>query len=638
MIELDNVSLQRGPKQLLEAGSLRVFPGQRVGLVGANGAGKSSVFKLLLGELHYDAGDLRIPKGWKIAHMAQEIQAVERNALEYVLDGHQAFRSLERRLQQAEAADDHDAQVKLHAEMDAMGAYNLGHQAEKLLAGLGFSVEQYSRPVTAFSGGWRIRLNLAQALMSPSDLLLLDEPTNHLDLDAIVWFESWLKSYQGTLLLISHDREFLDNVVDIIAHIEHQQLHSYSGNYSAFERQRAERLALQQAVYEKQQQRRQEMERFVERFRYKASKAKQAQSRVKALEKMQLSAPAHADSQFVFRFREHDKLSDPLVALDRVDAGYRSENAQAGVILQEVSQRIGPGSRIGLLGPNGAGKSTLIETLLGELTPLAGERQTGEHFRAGYFAQHQLDALDLAASPLLHLQRLSPTVTEQELRNFLGGFDFRGDRVTEPVTHFSGGEKARLALAMVAWQSPNVLLLDEPTNHLDLEMRHALTVALQAFSGALVVVSHDRHLLANTVDEFWLVADGRVAEYSGDLNEYQQWLSQRQRDTQSVEQKPVADKVDRKAQRRQQAENRKKLSPLTQRLKQAETAMARLQKELETVEVSLADEGLYQPEQKARLQALMLEQGTIKQQIEEAEEAWLEAQEQLDQLTAELAG
>ncbi|MEC9085323.1 MAG: ATP-binding cassette domain-containing protein, partial [Pseudomonadota bacterium] len=469
-------------------------------IVGANGAGKSSLFQLLLGQLAPEQGSVGLPGGCRIAHMAQEVAASSRSARDFVLDGDTELRRMERALAEAEAGGDDHAIARLHGELDIHEAWSAPRRAETLLRGLGFADSDAERPVSAFSGGWRIRLNLAQALMRPSDLLLLDEPTNHLDLDACLWLENWLRKYPGTLLFISHDRDFMDRVATHLVHFDQKQLVLYTGNYSAFERQRAERLAQQQASFERQQARIAEIQRFVDRFKAKATKARQAQSRVKALERMEKIAPAHVDSPFSFEFPVADKVSNPLLSIRHGVAGHGDVP-----ILKNINVTLLPGTRVGLLGPNGAGKSTFMDALRGTGTLLSGERTCGEHLAIGYFAQHQLESLDLDASPFLHLQRLAPTASEQKVRDFLGGFDFHGDEALAPIRSFSGGEKARVALAVIAWQKPNLLLLDEPTNHLDLEMRQALTMALQNFDGAIVVVSHDRHLLRNTVDEFWLV-------------------------------------------------------------------------------------------------------------------------------------
>ena len=626
MISLQQVSLQRGAKVLLEAADLTVHPGQRLGLIGANGSGKSSLFKLLVGDLQVDAGECLIPSQWRIAHMAQEVGHVERSALDYVLDGDTHLRELQAALADAEARADGQALAQHYAEMETLDGYSAPARAQQLLYGLGFASGDDGRPVGDFSGGWRIRLNLARALMCPSDLLLLDEPTNHLDLDATLWLEQWLQRYPGTLLIISHDRDFLDNVVKRIVSVEGQGLVGYLGNYSAFERQRAERLSQQQAAYEKQQTRVAEIETFVRRFRAQATKAKQAQSRLKELERMETIAPAHVDSPFHFRLPTSEQMSNPLLNLSQVAIGYGD-----APVLKNVELHISPNSRLGLLGPNGAGKSSLVKTLAGNLRTLAGDRVGGEHLSIGYFAQHQLEALDLQASPALHLQRLSPKATEQQLRSFLGGFGFQGDRAFEVIHHFSGGEKARLALALVAWQKPNLLLLDEPTNHLDLEMRHALTVALQGFEGAVILVSHDRHLLRNTVDDYLLVADGKLTAFDGDLDDYHRWLQrQRQDSTESAEREAGGD--DRKAQRQRAAAKREQLRPLTHKLKKYERQLETLQAQLETLETQLADGALYEAENKAQLQQLVREQGTVKQQLADCEENWMLVSEELEAL------
>jgi ATP-binding cassette subfamily F protein 3 len=623
MIRLQSVYLQRAAKSLLRDVNWVIHSGQRIGITGANGCGKSSLFQLLLGQLSSDRGDVTIPSSLRIAHMAQEVPTSALAAVEYVLDGDRALRDAERGLREAEQRHDDAAMAHWHSVLDALGGYNAHYRAEQLLHGLGFSTQECTRGVNTFSGGWRIRLNLAQALMAPSDLMLLDEPTNHLDLDALVWLETWLKRFPGTLLLISHDRDFLDSVCTHIAHIENEQLTVYTGNYSQFERQRAERLAQQQFLFEQQQRRVADIEQFVRRFKAKASKAKQAQSRVKELERMELIAPAHVDSPFKFEFLPASKQSTPLLTLDQASIGYQDK-----VVASRINVRLLPGSRIGLLGPNGAGKSTLVKSLVGALPLVAGARVGGEHLSIGYFAQHQLEALDLKASALTHLQRLSPTAAEQTIRNFLGGFDFHGDAATGPITHFSGGEKARLALAIIAWQRPNLLLLDEPTNHLDLEMRHALTMALQNFEGALIVVSHDRHLLRNTVDEFWLLMDGALQAFDGDLDDYQRVLQNRQREEENAGAAPTKPVVDRKQQRQQSAALRAQLAPLKKQITTLEKSMEKLQKELSSIDGSLADASLYELANKQTLQSLLKRQGEAKAELEMLELEWLELQEQ----------
>jgi ATP-binding cassette subfamily F protein 3 len=659
MLVFDAVELRRGSKVLLQSSDLRVFPGQKVALVGANGCGKSSLFKLVLGELALDQGHYEHPRSWRVAHMAQEVDTSERTAMEYVLDGHQALRQAEQRVQQAEAMGDEAALVKGLATLDDLQAYEQPTKAKQLLAGLGFALDQMTLAVASFSGGWRIRLNLAQALMQPSDLLLLDEPTNHLDLDAALWLEQWLQRYQGTLLLVSHDRDFIDAVSDVIVHIEHQKLNAYTGNYSAFERARAEALALQQNLFEKQQRQIAHMEDFIRRFRAKASKARQAQSRIKSLERMEKIQAANVDSPFEFKIPCHDQFSEPLLTLSEASLGY-----QGAAILEQVQCSVYPGNRIGLLGHNGAGKSTLMKTLVGDLAVLQGERTEGEHLRIGYFAQHQLEALDLEASPTLHIQRLSPNAREQEIRNFLGGYGFQGDRAMEACGPFSGGEKARLALALVAWQRPNLLLMDEPTNHLDIQMRQALINALLTYEGAMVVISHDRHLLAQTVDDFWRVDHGRVTPFEGDLDDYQQAIKQsasNQAKAKTSKVKPAKHKQSkekqskpdvstpqvvfknpapstpeaRKERKQQRAALRALLSPLKKRMGQLERAIEELQQRLVDLEQTLANTDLYTPERKQELQTYLTEQHQAKEALEQTEQKWFDVHEEIERLEQE---
>ncbi|MEG1040892.1 MAG: ATP-binding cassette domain-containing protein [Pseudomonas sp.] len=632
MIRLSNLTLQRGPQRLLEGAELTLHAGHKAGLIGANGAGKSSLFALLRGELTPDSGDCQLPADWRIAHMRQEVDTLDRLAVDYVLDGDIRLRKVQADLAAAEAAHDGTALARLHIELDSADGYTADARARKLLAGLGFTNEQMDRRVGDFSGGWRMRLNLAQALMCPSDLLLLDEPTNHLDLDAILWLEDWLKGYPGTLLLISHDRDFLDAVVDHVAHVEQCKLTLYRGGYTAFERTRAERLAQQQQAYEKQQAQRAHMEKYIARFKAQATKARQAQSRIKALERMEELSAAHVDSPFDFTFRESEKISSPLLDLSEGRLGYGDKT-----ILEKVKLQLTPGARIGLLGPNGAGKSTLIKNLAGELEPLSGRLVRGENLSVGYFAQHQLDSLDNKASPLLHLQRLAPTEREQTLRDFLGGFDFRGGRIDEPVLNFSGGEKARLALALIAWERPNLLLLDEPTNHLDLEMRLALTMALQEFSGAVLVVSHDRHLLKSTTDDFLLVADGKVETFDGDLDDYTRWLVEYRQRNAPVSTAPVnADKTDKKAQRQAAAALRQQLAPHKREADKLERELGTLHEQLAKVDASLGDSALYEAARKDELRDLLAQQAKLKVREAELEEAWMAALEQLETMQAEL--
>ena len=628
MIVFSSLQIRRGVRVLLDNATATINPGQKVGLVGKNGCGKSTLLALLKNELTADGGSFTYPANWQLAWVNQETPALSEPAIDYVIDGDREYRQLEAQLRDANERNDGHAIATVHGKLDAIDAWTIRSRAASLLHGLGFSAEQLERPVSDFSGGWRMRLNLAQALVCRSDLLLLDEPTNHLDLDAVIWLERWLKSYQGTLILISHDRDFLDPVVDKIIHIEQQNMFEYTGNYSSFERQRATRLAQQQATYESQQQRVAHLQSFIDRFKAKASKAKQAQSRVKMLERMELIAPAHVDNPFHFSFRAPESLPNPLLKMEKVSAGYGDRT-----ILNSIKLNLVPGSRIGLLGRNGAGKSTLIKLLAGELSPTSGDIGLAKGIKLGYFAQHQLEFLRADESPLQHLARLAPQEAEQKLRDYLGGFDFHGDKVTENTQRFSGGEKARLVLALIVWQRPNLLLLDEPTNHLDLDMRQALTEALIEFEGALVVVSHDRHLIRSTTDDLYLVHDGKVEPFDGDLEDYQQWLS----DVQKQESQPAdAAKENgnsaqaRKDQKRREAELRTQTQPLRKEIARLEKEMEKLNAQLSKAEEKLGDSGLYDQSRKAELTECLQAQASAKSGLEECEMAWLEAQEQLE--------
>lgn len=629
MLKFTNLSLRRGPRELLQDVDLTIHHGQKVGITGSNGVGKSSLFALILGHLHADLGDVFLPKNLTIAHVAQETPALDSTAIEYVLDGDVQLRQLEKQIAEAEESNQGETLAHLYSEMEAIDGYSANSRAATLLNGLGFTTAQEHSAVKQFSGGWRMRLNLAQALMCRSDILLLDEPTNHLDLDAVIWLEAWLKSYKGTLLLISHDRDFLDNVADNIAHIENQSITLYSGNYSAFEVRRAEYLSSQQSAYEKQQREVQHMHKFVERFKAKASKAKQAQSRVKALERMELIAPAHVDSPFDFTFKKAEKMPNPLVTLDDAAIGYTEEP-----LLSKVKFTIHPGDRIGLLGHNGAGKSTLIKLLSGELKVLKGKLTTAKELNIGYFAQHQLEQLDFDASPLLHLQRLDPKATESDLRKYLGGFAFNNDMAVDPVAPLSGGEKARLVLALVVYQKPNLLLLDEPTNHLDLEMRHALTVAMQEFEGAMIIVSHDRHLLRTVTDNLLLVANGKVTEFDGSLEDYRNWLSQENKkaSTAATEVKATGtdDGQNKKQLRQLSAEKRRLLKPLQNKLKKLEKKMEELSLSKESLQEKLADNEIYNEKNKDILKTLLEEQGMVDSSLQQVEIDWLEVSEELE--------
>jgi ATP-binding cassette subfamily F protein 3 len=612
MIRFSQVTLARGAKVLLEAADLAVNPGERVGLVGANGSGKSSLFALLRGELHADKGEIDFPAHWRIAHVAQETPALERSAVDYVIDGDSALRRLEARLAHAEAANDGNLIGELHAALGDAGAYTARSRAERLLAGLGFRQDELARPVSSFSGGWRMRLNLAQALMSPSELLLLDEPTNHLDLDAIVWLEEWLRRYPGTLIVVSHDRDFLDGVVNVVVHIDARKLRRYGGNYSAFETQRAQAVQLAAAQYEKQARERAHLQSFIERFRAKATKARQAQSRMKMLAKMEDLAPLHAAAPFSFEFREPLRAPNPLLVLEDVTAGYGDKVVLSGINLSVQSEQ-----RIGLLGVNGAGKSTLIKTIAGVLAPLRGSAVFNKGVAIGYFAQHQVEMLRNDQSPLWHLGNVSknerPVPREQELRDYLGGFNFPGDMATGPVEHFSGGEKARLALALIVWQRPNLLLLDEPTNHLDLETREALTVALAQFEGTLVLVSHDRHLLRATTEQLLVVRDGRVEPFDGDLDDYRDALLQKEIDLPKAA-KPAAPQP--AAAKPPRSKNQQS------RIKRLEEQMAKLSAKKAALEAELGDPAVYQDPEKVR--AVLVDQAYVAKELESLETEWLE--------------
>lgn len=628
MLRFTQLGLRRGKRLLFADASITIHPGQRVGLTGANGTGKSSLFAMIKDEIHPDEGDFYRPKEWVIAHVAQETPSDTRATIEYVLDGDVELRQTEQALEQAEQEHQGERAAELHAHLDTIDGYTARSRAARLLHGLGFQPGEEEQPVNQFSGGWRMRMNLARALMCRSDLLLLDEPTNHLDLDAVIWLESWLKSYKGTLLLISHDRDFLDAVTSHIAHIEQERITLYSGNYSAFEHTRAERLANQQAVYEKQQREIAHIHSYVERFRAKATKARQAQSRIKALERMELIAPAHVDSPFHFAFQQPEKNPRPLLKLEQTSAGYDDK-----IILECINLSLAPGDRVGLLGPNGAGKSTMIKLLAGELAPKTGERQTAQDLKIGYFAQHQLDQLHPEHTPLEHMLQLDPQAREQSIRNYLGGFGFSGDRAESPVAPFSGGEKARLVLALLVYQRPNLLLLDEPTNHLDIEMRHALSIALQDFVGAMVIVSHDRHMLRTTTDLLLLVNDGEAEEFAGDLDDYPRWLLENRTDGREKRTTgPSSGKqgaISRKEQKRQEAEQRRQLQPLRNQLKKLEQQVEQLTAKQKDLEQELAEPEIYAEANKDKLKQLLNDKATLDQKLAEAEEKWLSTEDEL---------
>ena len=628
MIQFSDLSLMRGSKMLLQDVNAVVYPGHKAGLIGANGCGKSSLFALIRGELHPEQGDFAIPKDWQIVWVAQETPAVDRSALDYVIDGDRRFRDLQKRLNAAEEAHDGEQIAVVHGLLEQAGAYDIESRAATILAGLGFANDVMQNPVNAFSGGWRMRLNLAQALLCYSDLLLLDEPTNHLDLDAVIWLEKWLQRYTGTLLLISHDKSFLDSTVNEIISVEQQKLVSYSGNYDSYEIQRAERLRLQSLQYAKQQDQIAHLESFINRFGAKASKAKQAQSRVKQLARMETLLPVMADSHFTFRFLAPPKLPNPLVKMEQVKVGYGDK-----VILEKLQLNLVPGSRIGLLGKNGAGKSTLIKLLAGENQALQGVYETSAGLRIGYFAQHQLEFLRADDSPLAHIQRLDPKASEQSLRDFLGGFGFRGDDALAKVAPMSGGEKARLVLALTVYQKPNLLLLDEPTNHLDLDMRHALNIALQGFEGAMVLVSHDRFLLSSVCDDFYLVDSGQVQPFDGDLDDYKAWILKPEQSANQVVSQSV--KPEKKNTKRLEAEFRQSTQALRKSITQYEKRMAELHEKLEKFEAELSHSDIYNAENKDQLKRVITEQAKVKGDLEETEMQWLDAQEQFESMQTE---
>lgn len=645
MITFSNVSYSRGAKTLVKDLDTTLFNGEKIGIVGANGCGKSTLFQLMLNDLHCDTGDVEIPDKINIAHVKQETPGIDQKAIDYVLDGDQQLRQAQQQLKRAETDNDGEGIGEAHHLLETVGAYDAESRAARLLYGLGFSDELMQTTVAELSGGWRVRLNLAQALIQPSDLLLLDEPTNHLDLDAVFWLESYLKSYAGTLMIISHDRDFLDAIVDRVMHFEVGQVKTYSGNYSQFLKIKAEQESLQAKQFEKQQAKIQHLQSFIDRFKAKASKAKQAQSRVKALEKMATVENFSVRERLSFDFFEPKHKPDPLLKFSNLSSGYEDL-----IILEKINLSIRGDSRIGLLGRNGAGKSTLLKTIAQTEVTTSGEREQSKHLNIGYFAQHQLEQLNGQQSAFAQMQQLDPNLTEQQVRNYLGGFAFHGEKVFDEVSQFSGGEKARLVLALMIYQKPNLILLDEPTNHLDMEMRDALTMAIQNFSGAVVLISHDRFLLDATVDELYLVDSAKVEPFNGDTQAYHQWLKQnrwgsdKSVDTEEKSAEKVATSgandlsaVDRKAQKQQQAKLRQLLAPLKKKLQQTETKMDKLQQALAEVEDKMSDTSLYDDDRKDELNEAIQQQATIKTELEEAEMIWLSAQEAYDEKSEQLS-
>lgn len=643
MIRFQQVSLLRGIKPLFQDADLTINPGDKVGLIGENGAGKSSLFAMLRDEIHANQGNISYPTTWRVAHVAQETPPLERTALDYAIDGDTTLRKLEAQLaalEQEEHTSENGIQIgNMYSALADADCYTVSARAEQLLIGLGFTLEQMQQPVASFSGGWRMRLNLAQALMCPSDLLLLDEPTNHLDLDAIIWLEDWLKRYPGTLFIISHDRDFLDEVVNNIVHIDELKLKRYSGNYSGFERQRNAQLILAQSAIEKQNRQRAHLTSFINRFKAQATKARQAQSRIKALERMTELAPLRAAAQFSFSFREPLSAPNPLLVLDNVKGGYTlfdDDNNKTGekIIINNINFSLTSGQRLGLLGINGAGKSTLIKTICGETPPLNGTITVGKGLIIGYFAQHQVEMLRHDESPIWHLSRIAPNVREQELRNFLGSFNFSNAMALSPITNFSGGEKARLALALIVWQRPNLLLLDEPTNHLDLTTREALTDALAQFDGTLILVSHDRHLLRASTDQFMIVANGSLQEFDGDLDDYKKWLLQTKlnKDT-PAKQNAVSNKQEANADRNKKKPlNPEQRKTIENKIKQLETKIAQVNTQKDKVDQALAQEDIYDAKNKEQLKLLLDQQAQHTKEAGALEEQWLQLHEDLESL------
>ena len=621
MLSFNNLELVLGGKTLFDDVSLTIHHHQKVGLIGANGTGKTSLFKVIKKEIEVDQSSVSYPNDLRISYLAQEVPASDEIALQYVLSGDYRLLEIQHEIELAEKEEKFEILAELYETYSALDGYSAKSKAEQLMIGLGFKSEDFNKPLKDFSGGWRVRLNLAKTLMQPSDLMLLDEPTNHLDLDAILWLSNWIKSFPGALILISHDRDFLDDCVSFIAHLYHQSIELYSGNFTQFEILRAAKLAEIQSNYVKQQKEVAHMQSFINRFKAKATKARQAQSRVKALEKMELIAPAHIDSPFNFTISETEKISNPLISLSDSSLGYNTP------ILSMVNLSIAPGDRIGLLGPNGAGKSTLIKSIVGSISLIDGQREAGTNFKVGYFSQHQVDDLDLSISAFTHIQRLDETKTEKQIRTYLGGFNFKGDKVKDPIHLFSGGEKARLAFAIISYQKPNILLMDEPTNHLDMEMRHALTIALQTFRGAILLISHDRHLLNSSVDHFYLVDNGRVDIFNGDLNDYKNYIL----DIKSSDIKETKKKV--KSSKDNKEDNSKLIKSLNIEISKLEKRLLRLNTKLDEANLKLADPDLYKDDSSDNLQDLIRNQLELSNEVELADQEWMDKVTHLESLS-----
>ena len=618
MLSFNNLELVLGGKTLFDDVSLTIHHHQKVGLVGANGTGKTSLFKIIKKEIEVDQSTVSFPSDLRISYLAQEVKGTDEIALDYVLSGDSNLIDIQKKIEKAEIDENYEILGELYEVYSSLDGYSAKSKAEQLMVGLGFKSDDFDKPLKDFSGGWRVRLNLAKTLMQPSDLMLLDEPTNHLDLDAILWLSNWIKSFKGAMILISHDRDFLDDCVSYVAHLYQQSIELYSGNYSQFEILRAAKMAEIQSNFIKQQKEVAHMQSFINRFKAKATKARQAQSRVKALEKMELIAPAHIDSPFNFTISETDKISNPLVALNRAGLGYSEP------ILSNVGFTICPGDRIGLLGPNGAGKSTLIKSIVGTLPILDGDRETGTNIKVGYFSQHQVDDLDLSISAFVHIQRLDETKTEKQIRTYLGGFAFKGDKVKDPIRLFSGGEKARLAFAIISYQKPNILLMDEPTNHLDMEMRHALTVAIQTFKGAILLISHDRHLLNSSVDTFYLIDNGALEIFDGDLDDYKNYILdiKSSDNKQSKKKKSVKDGL--------KEDNSEKIKTLNSSISKLDKRLFRLNTKLTEANNKLADPELYSDDSSEDLQDLIRNQLELTNEVEAAEKEWMDKAAELD--------